>query len=488
MNLQTPDFFVEPIWLLLVFRLMRKCIIVVVVCLAAMVSSGSEGPSFEFAVGEMVQNIACQSDSSQTYTLYIPSTYTGSSRHPLLLVFDPRGRSLFAAELYREAAERYGWIIVSSDNTRSDDTWEPNLLALQALWPEVANRIPADFRRIYAAGFSGTVAVSTLLAKTTGQIAGILGCGGLYQDNQFDDPKVSFFSTVGDLDYNFHQMHQLDSFLAEKGNRHRLVVFDGPHRWMPPEVAGEAVEWFELVAMQQGIRARDEELIESLYGSALERARSQEASGEAFEAARRFREMENDFAGLRDISDVKGAADRVEASEQYRAQAKEIQQARDYEDRCLERRNSELTALRNSEVPPPTQQVANKLHMRELTQIAGEPGERGRAAQRCLNSLYAAVSFYLPKDDLPKGRYAQVAVSYELANMIRDDSALVWYNLACVRAQLGQKTAAVEALGKSIDLGFNRYELLRTDPDLKPLRKRQDFKALIASLDGEERR
>ena len=236
------------------------------------------------------------------------------------------------------------------------------------------------------------------------------------------------------------------------------------------------------MAMQQQIRTRDEEFIESLYATALERARSQEANGKAFEADRRFMEMADAFAGLRDVSDVKGAADRVEAGERYRTQAKEIQQARDYEDRCLERRNSELTALRNSEVPPPTQQVANNLHMRELTQIAGEPGEKGRAAQRCLNSLYAAVSFYLPKDDLPKGRYAQVAVSYELANMIRDDSALVWYNLACVRALTGQKKEAVEALQRALENNFQNWELIRTDPDLDPLRKRKDFATLMERI------
>jgi len=66
--------------------------------------------------------------------------------------------------------------------------------------------------------------------------------------------------------------------------------------------------------------------------------------------------------------------------------------------------------------------------------------------------------------------------------MIRDDNAVVWYNLACVRAQLGQKNDAVEALASALEHGFNRYELLETDTDLDPLRKRDDFKALMASI------
>jgi hypothetical protein len=66
--------------------------------------------------------------------------------------------------------------------------------------------------------------------------------------------------------------------------------------------------------------------------------------------------------------------------------------------------------------------------------------------------------------------------------MIRDDNAVVWYNLACVRAHLGQKSDAMRALASALEHGFNRYELLETDTDLDPLRKRDDFKELMATV------
>ena len=443
------------------------------------VSAAAEIEPLQVPIGEMVEGIACASDPTQTYTLYIPSTYSRDRRYPVLLVLDPRGRSLFAAELFRDAAETYGWMIVSSDNTRSDGAWEPNLVAIQALWPEVHSRLPADFGRIYAAGFSGTVAVATLLARTTGEVAGIIGCGGLSSVNQLADNKVSFFSTAGTTDFNFSEMHRLDEFLAEQGNPHRLVIFEGPHTWMPPEVASEAVEWMELIGMRQGTRNRDQGLIDRLYAKDLEQARALAADGHAVAAARRLREMERSYHGLHDISEAVVAADRIEAGDDYHLQQKRAKRIRGFEDKCLERRNTELTLLRDSDVPPPTAQLAGNLHIMNLKRTARESDEQGLAAQRCLNSLYSSLSFYLPLDDLPKQRFAQVAVSYELANMIRDDNPVVWYNLACVRAHLGQKTAAVEALAKSLELGFNNFELLRTDTDLDPLRNRDDFKALV---------
>jgi predicted esterase len=445
-------------------------------------SAAAEIEPLQVPLGEMVEGIACHSDPTQTYTLYMPSTYTSDRRNPVLLVFDPRGRSLLAAELFREAAETYGWIIVSSDNTRSDGPWEPNLAAIQALWPEVHTRIPADFQRIYATGFSGGVAVATLLAKTTGEIAGIIGCGGRFFENQLEDVDVPFFSTAGDGDFNFLEMHRLDEFLAEQGNPHRLVIFEGPHTWMPKSLAHEAIEWMEILAMKGGARSRDPELIETLYAADLNRARSLAADGQTVAAVRRMREMERTYGGIHDTAEAKTEADRAEAGPEYRALLKEARRARDYEAMCLERRSTELSLLRNSEVPPPTAQLAGNLHIKDLRRISQVPGEKGRAAQRCLNSLYSALSFYLPLDDLPERRFAQVETSYELSLMIRDDNAVVWYNLACVRANLGKKSGAVKALAKSLELGFNNSELLATDTDLDPLRQREDFKTLMASI------
>ena len=80
--------------------------------LCASVSGAAEIEPLQVPIGEMVEGITCHSDPTQTYTLYIPSAYTSDQRLPVLLVFDPRGRSLLAAELFRDAAETYGWIVI----------------------------------------------------------------------------------------------------------------------------------------------------------------------------------------------------------------------------------------------------------------------------------------------------------------------------------------------------------------------------------------
>ena len=63
---------------------------------------------------------------------------------------------------------------------------------------------------------------------------------------------MPIFSIAGDTDFNYHEMHDVNAFLAEQGNPHRLVIFEGPHSWMPPSLGSEAVGWFELLAMKSG--------------------------------------------------------------------------------------------------------------------------------------------------------------------------------------------------------------------------------------------
>ncbi len=99
--------------------------------------------------------------------------------------------------------------------------------------------------------------------------------------------------------------------------------------------------------------------------------------------------MERTYSGLHDSSEAKVAADQIESSDEYRLQFKMAKRARGFEDKCRERQNTELTLLRSSDVPPPNRQLAGSLHIRDLTRIAGNPGDEGLAAQRCLNSLYA---------------------------------------------------------------------------------------------------
>ena len=72
--------------------MLRICL-TVIMSLSVLGAMAEDG-SIRASAGEMVENIACKADPTQTYTLYLPTTFENTRKWPVLLVFDPRGHRL----------------------------------------------------------------------------------------------------------------------------------------------------------------------------------------------------------------------------------------------------------------------------------------------------------------------------------------------------------------------------------------------------------
>jgi tetratricopeptide (TPR) repeat protein len=77
-------------------------------------------------------------------------------------------------------------------------------------------------------------------------------------------------------------------------------------------------------------------------------------------------------------------------------------------------------------------------------------------------------------------RYADgLAVDERLAHL-RPQDAVVYYNLACSYSLVGEVPNALEALEKSLDLGYRDFLHIMRDKDLSELRKDRRFKHLLS--------
>lgn len=70
---------------------------------------------------------------------------------------------------------------------------------------------------------------------------------------------------------------------------------------------------------------------------------------------------------------------------------------------------------------------------------------------------------------------------------LRPEDALVFYNLACSYALLNQTRAALGALTKAIDFGYDDFEHLKDDSDLDNLLKDEHFKQYIKQLEKKKK-
>jgi dienelactone hydrolase len=460
-----------------------------VVCLAG---DDSRASVRTFETGRLIENVPSASAEAQRFTLYLPTGFDPTRPTPILYLMDPRGRARVPARLFQEAAERYGYVLVSSANMATDGPMEPNLHALYAMVEDMEGWFTPDPARTYLVGFSGTARMASLLAQhKPDTFAGFIGVGaGFHPDVR---PSLStpflFFGAIGDADYNFHEVDTLGHALAALDLPHRLERFPGDHSWLTPELATRAVEWLELRAMQAGSRPIDTALVDAWWERDDAVAQALMVGRRHLDASRQYAAMARDYAGLRDVDPVAKAAARIGSSPAAAAQLRQ---------RVADTRRSDfyvadaMQAIADA-FPPgqdepmvPVPELAHALDLPRMKRTAaGRDREAALEAQRRLNQLEVQLGFYLPHEAITRWEFVRADYYLSLAVMIDDSWPVTWYMRAQVQARMDAPRPALAALQRAIDAGFRDLTLVEADESFRKLRGDPGFAAIVELLRAE---
>jgi predicted esterase len=445
-------------------------------------------------VGRIIQRLTSRADTSQRYALYLPSSFTRQRQWPVLFLLDPRGRALIPMQRFHDAAERLGYIAISSYNTLSDGPAEPNYSAMNAMLADVQRSLPVDSRRFYLVGFSGTARFAwEMNTQLTGSVAGIIGAGAAVPGGRswirsnIGKSSPVLFGTIGTLDPNYEELRSFDAELDSIGTIHHIERFDGPHQWPPQELSTRAVEWLDLQAMRRGLEPRNQPWIDSLYRAWLSRASRADSSGDAPGAARSYRLVRTDFDGL---TDVTAATTRLVALEQDQRVRRSLaaEAAIGARDLLL---GQALVAfagdVMHSASPPSIDQARKRLQLDALRRDAARTDDSTSAiaARRALERIFTHMSFYAPRDFFDDRRYAHAAYVLEIARLIKPEDGGACLSQARALAQLGDKgkaLAALECAGASKQVSA---PLIEGDSLLAPLRSDPRYDAVVRRLKAE---
>jgi tetratricopeptide (TPR) repeat protein len=447
-------------------------------------------PASDLPRGKVIDKIVCTAKAGESYSLYLPSGYSPARAWPILYVLDPRARGTLAAERFRAGAEKYGYILASSNNSMSDGPAEPNTEAMRAMWSDTHGRFQIDDHRVYAAGFSGTVRACCSLARAVpGTIAGVIGAGAgfpFHEPPRKGDPFV-FFGTLGDKDFNYYEVMDLEPRLVETGIVHRIEIFDGIHQWPPEELATRALGWMEVQAMKSGTRTKDPAVIDELWKQTLARAREAEAAGNLFQAHRYYSGAAADFAGLRAADDLAQAgrkAAELAANPALQRDWKEREIRLKHDKEFLAGAPAILANVNPSGQPATVAQVAAALHIPELrakAKNAPDPDER-LAAQRVLNTLGMQTSYYMPESFNQRQQWDRSIFILSVAAEIAPESPFVWYNRAQAYAHKGDRRRALNDLQLAVDRGWKDLAAIQNEEAFAPLRQDPEYQRILLAL------
>jgi hypothetical protein len=205
----------------------------------------------------------------------------------------------------KEAAEQYGYIIAASNNSKNG-ALEPQVKAAQAMFEDTHERFAINDSCIYFAGFSGGARVAALLAKSCKCVRGVLLNSAGFSANLPPSNKDNFavFAIAGLTDFNYDEMVLLNNTLDTLGIPHFLRRFNGTHEWAPKEVWQEGLAWMRLIEMKNGQLPVDTHFVSVELASSLQRAHSEEDTGNVYYAWQDYHNISNIFKELADTKKI----------------------------------------------------------------------------------------------------------------------------------------------------------------------------------------
>jgi pimeloyl-ACP methyl ester carboxylesterase len=431
--------------------------------------------------GKIIERVVCLKDAGQSYALYLPPNYTTDRRWPVIYAFDPAARGMRPVERFKDAAEKYGYIIVGSNNSRNFPD-RPLAEIINAMFDDTQTRFSIDQNRVYTAGMSGGARVAGMVAQSLrGGAAGVILCGAGFSEAKPPEKPLPFpvFGVAGVEDFNWIELRQLHKALDSIGSANRFVTFDGDHTWAPSDSFLTAVEWMELQAMKSGRRGRDEKLIAELFDKMAGQARADESAKRVYEAFLKYEAIAKDFNGLRDVAEFAKRADELRSGKEVKDRLKQEKAA----EQAQRQRSQEFFAAReqlNTAENPAVAMMGIKSMISDLRKKAASRDESVErlAARRALGSFYVSMNEEANRHRAAK-KYKEAAASLVLAAEIRPDNPQIFYSLARACALGGDKKQALEALKKAVELGFTNADEIAGNEDFVSIRNEAAYKRLI---------
>jgi predicted esterase len=449
------------------------------------------GPGAALPAGIVIPHQVCAGNAEQSYALYLPSGYTPDKKWPILYAFDPAARGRLPVDALKAAAERYGYIVAGSNNSRNG-AWKVEGEAAQAMLKDTHTLLSLDEQRVYFAGFSGGARVAASIAQRCKCAAGVLlnGAGFPVGAGPSREAVFAVFAAVGNLDFNLPEVTRLNESLESAGFPHFMRYFEGVHEWAPAVVMDEALAWFQLVAMKEKSAPRDDSFIAQRQAFAVSRAQGLERSGDVYAAWREYRQYGAALDGLASDAGVAGlrqGAAALASQKGVREGAKREKQDFDEQNQLTGEISAGIEAMRqvstnltstfgatSQKIIDLRERSARENHMEKLVvyrrAIAGVMVEAMEAG----NDRLEAKDVTLAKD------YFQLAVEAD------PGSAWALQSLAVARAKSNDRKGTFEVLRQAKERSKDAIAFLawlRDEPAFTKYRDDPQFRALLANVD-----
>ncbi|HVX50970.1 MAG TPA: hypothetical protein VHB48_12475, partial [Chitinophagaceae bacterium] len=228
------------------------------------IALGTHAMPGKFTPGKITNPVVCNADATQSYAVYVP--VRGNSQPlPVIYMFDPHGDGALPLTKYRQLADVYGFILVGSNNSKNGNDWATTGNIWNNLYTDTQKKLKINGNRVYTCGFSGGAKVAGYIALEYSMVKSVIANSAALPDGiGAANYNFGFTGIAGTGDMNMTALAGFCKSLDNTTTRHRMLLFDGKHEWAPATTMQLAFEGLQLEAMQQGLMAKDDQLVARL--------------------------------------------------------------------------------------------------------------------------------------------------------------------------------------------------------------------------------
>ncbi|MES2592348.1 MAG: hypothetical protein V4608_10715 [Bacteroidota bacterium] len=438
--------------------------------------SDSTNVTKNILTGQIIDRIACDNDSSQSFAVYLPKKYSSEKTYPVIYAFDPHGEGKLPISIYKDLAEQYGFILIGSNNSKNGIAWDESQKIAKNLFAETRKRFSINEQRIYLMGFSGGARIANALTIINGGIRGVICCGAAIPAANSDSPRgnYTFFGLVGNTDFNYTEMAKYDMLdLAGNNIKHILVTFDGKHEWPSKDIMNEGFWWLELNEMRKNISTKNDSLITEHIQPIREQLETYKQKKQTIETFNLSRKTINFYDGLTDLGAFYEAYKLSQSSSEVDTYLKQ-QEAMWAEEEKL--KNEYIQALQKKDFTWWNESIT-KLNQK----IKTGKTENALMNKRVLGFLSLAA--YMQTSEALKQNVLSAAEFYSKIYLLVDPvNSEAHYFRAGVYAKQGDTKQAVNALSNAIKNGYTDLSRLQNDTMFDTIRNTTEFKEVTKGI------
>ncbi len=412
----------------------------------------------------------CIKDTFFTYTAFTPSKYSDQVKWPVMFIFDPHARGLLPVRRYSQIADRYGYILIASNDSKNGTPPEYTGRILDNLLNDSRQRWNTDQRRQYLLGFSGGARAASHLMNDHRELAGCIGSGAGFPSVPGQPLPYVYAGLIGTRDFNYSEMLLLNESADTLSGNHLIIEFDGGHDWPPQETMRTAFDWLDISAMKQNLIPVDETRLKAIadtHDLFIRNAIISHQPGKATLIHRRLIRMLDNLYDTREHQESLAELERLYAVHDFFKARRlilrtESNRQKEYQElfagQNLQWWKSEISKLRKPprEKPAHEYQTMNQRLLQYISMLAFIHSQRALNDNRLDDAERFLNIYRLADPDNPDQRFLK----------------------ACYWIKRNETDKAIAALRESAALGFSDTEKMDNDPILSPLKKHPDFISL----------